>query len=127
MVSRPGPLCSIRSRASRESVEHSRASTHRCSFTCGPVCLDKPRASTPSAVRIGPFTARSFGNARRAEVIGDAADRDHQRVVADAPRRGDLTPFVVEHGGEAHELGRTIEPDHLAEAVTETVPVRLGQ
>src|ERR1700686_3706054 len=68
-----------------------------------------------------------FGNARRAEVVGDAADRNYQCVVADGPRWGDLTPFIVEHGGEAYQLGGTIEPDHFAEAVMESVPMCLGE
>ena len=70
---------------------------------------------------------RIFGNARRAEIVGDAADRDHQRVVTDRARRRDLAPLVVEGGGEMHLLSGAIEPDHLAEAIAEPVPMRLGE
>jgi len=70
---------------------------------------------------------RMLGNALRAEVIGDAADGDHQRVVADGPGRRDLAPLIIEGGGEMHLLGRTIDPDHLAEAITEPVPMSLGE
>ena len=57
---------------------------------------------------------RMLGNAWCTEIVGDAADRDHQRVVADGPRRRDLAPFIIEGGGEMHFLGGAIEPDHLA-------------
>src|ERR1700692_4122777 len=68
-----------------------------------------------------------FGNARRAEVVGDAADRDYQCVVADGPRWGDLTPFVVERGGEANLLGGTVKTSQFAESVRESVPMGLGE
>src|ERR1700692_838670 len=68
-----------------------------------------------------------FGNPGRAEVVGDAADRDYQCVVADGPRWGDLTPFVVEHGGEANLLCGTVKPGQFAESVTESVPMCLGE
>ena len=70
---------------------------------------------------------REFRDAGRAEIVGHAADGDHQRVVADRPRRGDLAAFLVERGGEAHLLGGAIEPDHLAKTASETVPVRLRE
>ena len=68
-----------------------------------------------------------LGGARRAEIIGDAADGDHQRVVADTARRGDLSPFLVEGRGEMHALAGPIEPDHLAELVAEVMPMGLSQ
>src|ERR1700686_4201633 len=68
-----------------------------------------------------------FGNARRSEVVGDAADRYHQCVVADGPRWGDLTPFVVEHGGEANLLCGTVKPGQFAVSVTESVPMCLSE
>src|ERR1700686_3564837 len=39
----------------------------------------------------------------------------------------DLAPLVIEGGGEMHLLGGAIEPDHLAQAITEPVPMRLGE
>ena len=68
-----------------------------------------------------------LGDAGCAEIVGDAADRDHQRVVADGPWRGDLAPLVIEGGGEMHFLGGAIEPDHLAQTIAEPVPMRLGE
>jgi len=70
---------------------------------------------------------RMLDDAGCAEIIGDAADRDHQRVILDGPRGRDLAPLVIEGGGELHFLGGTIEPDHLAQAITEPVPMRLGE
>ena len=61
------------------------------------------------------------------EIIGHAADRDHQRVVSQGARRRDLTPLVVEGGGEANLFSGAIEPDHLAQAIAEGVPMRLGE
>jgi len=70
---------------------------------------------------------RMLGNAWCAEIIGDAADRDHQRVVADGPRRRDRAPLIIKGGGEMHLLRGAIEPDHFAQTVTEPVPMRLGE
>src|SRR4029453_14281285 len=36
-------------------------------------------------------------------------------------------PLVVERGGEANLFSGTIEPDHLAEAIAEGVPMRLRE
>ena len=80
------------------------------------------RSAWPAS-RVAPH----IGDARCAEIIGDAADRDHQRVVADRAWRGNLTSFVVESGGEMHLLFGAIEPDHFAEAIAEPVPMRLGE
>ena len=70
---------------------------------------------------------RMLGNARCAEIVGDAADRDHQRVVGDGPWRRDLAALVIKGGAETHFPGGTIEPDHFAQTVTEPVPMRLGE
>ncbi len=58
---------------------------------------------------------RMFGNARRAEVVGDAADREYQCVVADGSWWGNLMPFVVEHGGEVNLLCSTVSAESVAE------------
>src|SRR5882724_5698254 len=68
-----------------------------------------------------------FGHAWCAEIVGHAPDRDHQRVVAHRARRRDLALLIVECGGEAHLLSGAIESDHLAEAIAEGVPMRLGE
>jgi len=70
---------------------------------------------------------REFRNARRAEIVGHAADRNHERVVAHGPRRRDLATLLVERGGKPHFLRGAVKPDHLAEAVAEAVPMRLGE
>ena len=70
---------------------------------------------------------RIFGNTWGVEVVRDAADSDHQRVVADRARWRDLAPFVVDGGGEMHFLSVAIKADHLAEAIAEPVPMCLRQ
>ena len=44
-------------------------------------------------------------DARRAEIVGDAADGDHQGVVADRAHRRDEPAVLVELGGEVHQRG----------------------
>ena len=68
-----------------------------------------------------------LGRARRSEIVGDAADRHHQRVVIERHRRGDLPSLVVHHRAEMKLLGVAVEPDDLAEPVGEMVPVCLGE
>ena len=68
-----------------------------------------------------------LGGARCAEIIRDAADGDHQRIVAHTARRSDPPPFLVEGRGEMHALAGPIEPNHLAELVAEVVPMGLSQ
>ena len=64
---------------------------------------------------------------RRVEVVRDTADRDDQRIVTERPRRRDLPSFLVLRGGDPHLLLFTIEPDHLAKAITEVMPVCLRE
>src|ERR1700678_792325 len=68
-----------------------------------------------------------FCDAACSEIVGHAADGDHQRVVPDGTRRRDLSSLVVKSGGEMHFLACTIEPDHLAEVIAEAVPMRLSE
>jgi hypothetical protein len=70
---------------------------------------------------------RMLLDAGRAEIIGDAADRDDQGVVGNFADRGDRAAFLVELGIELHHPARPIEPDHLAEAEPKAVPVGLGE
>ena len=62
-----------------------------------------------------------------AEIVGDAADRNHQRVVTELALRIDLAALVVDHRGQLDDLAVAVETIHLAEAVVKAVPVRLGQ
>src|SRR5262249_10851383 len=64
---------------------------------------------------------------RRAEVIGDAADCDHERVVAEGTFRRDDAPLFIETGSKVHEPPGTVEAAHPAEAVPETMPLSLRQ
>ena len=64
---------------------------------------------------------------RRAEIVAAAADGDHQRVVGERALRRDQPALVVVAGGQQHALAGSIEADHLADAVAEMVPMRLGE
>src|SRR5690606_11446542 len=68
-----------------------------------------------------------FGDARRSEIIGDAADRDDESVVMEAPRRRDLAALFVIGRGDLHLLLLAIEADQLPEPVAEMPPMRLGE
>ena len=68
-----------------------------------------------------------FGDARRPEIVGHAADCDHQGVITDRAFRSDLPTLVVVSRGEAHLLAGAIQADHLAETITKSVPMRLGE
>ncbi len=59
----------------------------------------------------------------RAEIVGHAADGDHQIIIGNDRGGGDLLPLLVEHGPERHFAPRPVEPDHRAEAETEMMPV----
>jgi hypothetical protein len=62
-----------------------------------------------------------------AEVVGDAADRDDQSIVGYRALGRDRASFVVECRGQPNSFPLAIEPDHLAEAVAEAVPMRLRE
>ena len=65
--------------------------------------------------------------AGRAEIIGDAADGDDQRVVGEAGSRNDLAPVLVLEGRQRDRLGGAIEADHLAVAIAKMAPVSLRE
>ena len=66
-------------------------------------------------------------DARRAEIVGDAADRDHQRVVRIA-RTGVIgRPSSSNLAARFTIAARAVEADHLAVAKPEAVPVGLGE
>ncbi len=67
--------------------------------------LTRRRLNRVACSGVSSGTAYS-ARARRAEIVGDAADRDHQRVVAEAARRRDLPPLLVMRGGEMDLLAR---------------------
>ena len=62
-----------------------------------------------------------------AEVVAHAADRDDQRVVGKRAARRDLGAGLVEDRRHLHLAPRAVEPDHLADAIAEVVPMRLRQ
>ena len=61
-------------------------------------------------------------DARRAEIVRHAADRDDERIVAEHARRNDRLPFLVDARRDMDLSLRPIESDHRADAVA-VVPV----
>jgi hypothetical protein len=68
-----------------------------------------------------------FLDAGRAEVVGQAADADDQRVVAEDARRDDFLAAFVDVGRRDDQLLFPVDADHFAVAVAVAVPVGLGQ
>jgi hypothetical protein len=66
-------------------------------------------------------------DAGRAEVVGHAADRNHQRVVGDLLAGRDLAALVVDERRHVHNAAGAIEARHAAGAIGEAVPVGLRQ
>ena len=67
------------------------------------------------------------GDAGGAEIVAAAADRQHQDVVGDGALGRDQAALLVMGGAEENVPGLAVEPDQLADAVVEMVPVRLGE
>ena len=66
-------------------------------------------------------------DAGRAEIVGEAADGDDERVVAELPRRRDLPPLLVDDRRHLDDAAAPVDARHLAGAIGEAVPVGLGQ
>ena len=67
-----------------------------------------------------------LGDARRAEIIGQAANRHDQRVIAEHPRRDDLLAVLVVARRHIDLPFRAVEADHLADAVAIVTTARVG-
>jgi hypothetical protein len=63
----------------------------------------------------------------RAEVVRHRADRDHQNIIGERAHRRDRPPLLVEGRRQMHLARGPVDAGHLAEAVGEPVPVRLGE
>src|SRR5207248_11707626 len=61
------------------------------------------------------------------KVIALTPDRDDQRIVMKAPPLRDLLSLVVDMGSKMNGARPPIEPDQLADAIAEMVPMRLRQ
>src|SRR5450759_1553128 len=70
---------------------------------------------------------RMLTHAGRAKVVALAAGRDHEGVVRHASSGRDLATFFIDVCGDLDLPPCAIEPDHLADAVIEVVPMRLGK
>ena len=66
-------------------------------------------------------------HAAGAEVIGEAANSEDERVVAELALWSDLPPLVVVGGRHTHHAPPAVDADEAAEAKREAVPVRLRQ
>jgi len=70
---------------------------------------------------------RVLGHARHAERVGEAADRDHQRVVPERPRRDHLLAAVIADRADGDLAAHAIEPLERAEREGEVMPARLRE
>jgi hypothetical protein len=69
---------------------------------------------------------RMLGNAGSAVVVGEAADCDDECVVTDSTRWDELAASSSKVAANALPSSCD-QPDHLAEAIVEPVPMRLGE
>src|SRR6266566_8263103 len=65
--------------------------------------------------------------ARRREIVGEAADRDDQRVVTEAALGRNAIAVFVHERRNNYVARPAIEPDHLADSVPKVMPVCLRQ
>ena len=71
---------------------------------------------------------RVLARARRAEIVGAAADGDDERVVGDLAARDQLLAVeLVVRRRELHDLARAVEAVHAPELELEVVPARLRE
>ncbi|MNN46953.1 hypothetical protein D3C81_1613550 [compost metagenome] len=68
-----------------------------------------------------------LGGARHAEEMGNAADRQHQRVVRQFARGQQLGAVLVVAGRHRDGLARAVDAGQLALLELEMVPARLGR
>ena len=66
-----------------------------------------------------------LAHAGRAEIVAFAAHCDDQCIVTKAPPWRDFLTLVINMGGKPDLSPGSIEPDHLANAIAEVVPMRL--
>ena len=66
-----------------------------------------------------------LGGALGAEVVGGAADGDHQGVVGERARRHQFEPLLVQDGGQLDVPALTRQPAHAAQLEFEVVPLGL--
>lgn len=70
---------------------------------------------------------RILSDASRAEIVGLTADGNDQSVVFEEALWSNLVPVLIPEGGDMYPPARAVETDHLANAITELMPVRLGE
>ena len=68
-----------------------------------------------------------FAHAGSTEVIALAAHGDDQRIVREASGWRHLAPLFVEVWGEMNLALAAVEPNQLADAIAEMMPMRLRQ
>jgi len=66
-------------------------------------------------------------NAGRAEIIGEAADRQDQRIVGITSGRRHFGAVLFDNRPDQHFALAAVEPDHLARAIAKVMPMRLCQ
>ena len=81
-------------------------------------------AVEPLGIGGGVERDRALGHAGDAEIVVDAADAEHERVVGHGALGQHLGAVVVAHDAELQLAPRAVEPDHLSLAKPEVMPVR---
>ena len=88
--------------------------------------IDQPGVKSRGLLR-GLQANGVIGNARRAEIVGETADGEHQRVVGITARWRHLRAILLDHRPDQHLAPGAVEPDHLSGAIAKVMPVRLRQ
>src|SRR5262249_60736048 len=68
-----------------------------------------------------------LSHARRAEIVALAANGDDKRIVMKSPPWRHFMAFLVAVGSQLNFASLPVQPDHLADAVVEVVPMRLRE
>jgi hypothetical protein len=72
-------------------------------------------------------TDRIVHHPRRSEIVGQTADRKHQRVAGIGSRRRYFRAIFLHDRTDKDFTPGAIEPDHFADSVVEMMPVCLRQ
>src|SRR5437588_11279991 len=70
---------------------------------------------------------RVLRGAWRAEIVGHAANGQHQSIVRIAARRRDLSAILLDNRTNQNLAPAAVEPDHLSGAIMKVMPMGLRQ
>ena len=111
-----------RSRADDHDLDRGRFAARRALVGAN-ACRHQP-AMEPLGIGGLVERDRALGNAGNAEIVVDAADAEHERVVGHGALRQHFRAVVVAHDAELQFAPRAVEPHDRALAEAEVMPVR---